>query len=125
MFSFNFFKQEPPDLQALTTQGNKIMNILQDLSAKVAANTTVTESAIALITGLKIKLDDAIASEDPAKLQALSDSLDAETAKLAAAIAANTPAAPAADPAVDTTAAPVTGEASGEASATTDASAAQ
>lgn len=72
----------------------QIMNELKDLQAKVAANTTVEESAITLLTGLKASLDAAIASGDPATLTALSTSIDAETQKLAAAITANTPAAP-------------------------------
>lgn len=65
---------------------------LDALTAAVAQNTTITESAITLITGLKAQLDAAIANgSDPAALVALSDSIGAETAKLAAAVSANTP----------------------------------
>lgn len=79
-----------PELYQLMLIGDKIMTALTDLRDKVEANTTVIESAIALIQGLKTKLDEAIASGDPAQIQALSDSLGAETQKLADAVAANT-----------------------------------
>lgn len=83
-------------LKPLTQQVNQIMTVLADLQAKVAANTTVVQSAVTLIQGLKAQLDAAIASGDPAQLQALSDQLGTDDAALAAAITANTPAAPAA-----------------------------
>jgi len=73
------------------------MAALDDLTAQVAANTTVIDSAIVLLEGLKAALD--AAGTDPVKLKALSDSLAAEDSKLAAAVAANTPAAPPAPPA--------------------------
>jgi len=66
---------------------------LDALRTEVAETRTVIDSAIALITGLKTKLDEAIAAGDPAALTALSAELDAKQAELAAAIAANTPAA--------------------------------
>ena len=78
-------------LKSIYKQGEKIMSVLDDLKARVAANTTVIESAITLIQGLKAKLDEAIASGDPAALQALSDELGAEDTKLADAVVANTP----------------------------------
>ena len=68
---------------------------LDALTAEVTAVETVEESAIALITGLKTKLDAAIAAQptdDGAALTALSASLDTEKQKLADAITANTPA---------------------------------
>ena len=65
--------------------------MLDELKAKVAANTTVIGSAIALLQGLKAKLDEAIASNDPAALKALSDELAATDQSLADAVAANTP----------------------------------
>lgn len=70
---------------------------LDALTAAVANNGTVIDSAMVLIQGLKTKLDEAIAANaagNPAALQALSDALGAQDAKLAAAIPANTPAAP-------------------------------
>ena len=68
-------------------------NELNDLTAKVTAIVDVSESVIVLLTGIKQKLDDAIAANNPAALAALSASLGTETDKLAAAIVANTPAA--------------------------------
>ncbi len=70
---------------------------LDDLTAEVAAVTTVEQSAIALINGIAAQL--AAAGTDPAKLSALTASLTASSTALAAAIAANTPAAPVAPPA--------------------------
>jgi regulator of replication initiation timing len=66
---------------------------LDTLIEKVTAIETVGDSAIALLADLKVKLDEAIASNDPAELQALSDRLGAQAQELADAIAANTPAA--------------------------------
>lgn len=67
---------------------------LDALTAQVANNTTVIDSAITLIQNIKALLD--AAGTDPAKLAALSATLGSEDDKLAAAVAANTPAAPAA-----------------------------
>ena len=66
---------------------------LSELQAKVEANAMVSDSAVILLKGLKAKLDEAIASNDPALLKALSDALGADTQELADAILANTPAA--------------------------------
>ena len=64
---------------------------LDVLKAAGANNTTVIGSAIVLLQGLKEKLDAAIASGDPAALQALSDELGVQDKALADAIVANTP----------------------------------
>jgi len=69
------------------------MATLADLQAVVAKQTTVDDSVIALLQGIKAKLDAAIAANDPAALQALSDSLTSEQTKLTDAVSANTPAA--------------------------------
>jgi hypothetical protein len=69
-----------------------IMGELDTLKTEVSETKTVMASAAALLSGLKAKLDEAIASGDPAALQALSDELNTETNALAAAVAANTPA---------------------------------
>lgn len=74
----------------LNFDGKNIMSALSTLQEEVARNTTITESAVALIVGLQTKLDAAIASNDPTALQTLSDTLKAETDKLAAAVGANT-----------------------------------
>jgi len=65
---------------------------LDDLLTKVAAEKTVDDSIIALLVEIKGKLDAAIASGDLTKIQAVADALDAEQAKIAAAVVANTPA---------------------------------
>lgn len=59
---------------------------LDALTTQIASNTTVIESAITLIAGLRQQIIDA--GTDPAKLQALTDALAAEDTKLAAAVAA-------------------------------------
>ncbi len=64
---------------------------LDDLTARVAANGDVQQSAITLLQGLKAALD--AAGTDPAALKALSESLGAQDQALADAIVANTPAA--------------------------------
>jgi hypothetical protein len=71
---------------------NQMAGELDDLKAAVARVKTVEDSAVALLQGLKQKLDDAIASGDPAQLKALSDTLGQDSDTLAAAVTANTPA---------------------------------
>jgi hypothetical protein len=96
-------------LQALVIQGAKIMALLDTLTAEVKKNSDVEDSAVLLLQGLKQKLDDAIASGNPAALQTLSDQLGAQTQKLADAVSANTPAnapIPAPTPSVPPTPAP-------------------
>ena len=78
----------------------KIMATLDDIVAKVKNESDVIDGAIVLINGFKDKLDAAVASgADPEVLQKLSDDIGSSTAKLAAAVAANTVAAPAEAPA--------------------------
>lgn len=71
------------------------MTTIQDqLVADVALQTTINQSAITLLQGLKNRLDMAIAANqqgDPTQLAALSASLEANNSALAAAITANTP----------------------------------
>lgn len=70
------------------------MATLDDVVAKVTALGTVEDGVVTLLTDIKAKLDAAIAAgPDPVKLQALSDAIDAQSQKLAAAVTANTPAA--------------------------------
>ena len=70
----------------------RIMSAITDLQAAVAAEDTVIASAITLLQGLKAQLDAAIASGDPAALQALSADIGTQTAALSKAITDNTPA---------------------------------
>ncbi len=81
-------------LTNLSTQGTKLMATMAELAAAVHANTPVIEELLALIKDIKAKLDAAIAANDPAALQALSDELAAEDAKAQAVIDANKAASP-------------------------------
>lgn len=73
-------------------QGKELMSALDDLTAQVATNTSVEQSAIVLIQGIAAAL--AAAGQDPVKLAALTSSLKTSADSLAAAVAANTPVAP-------------------------------
>lgn len=64
---------------------------LTALTAEVARNTAVDESAITLLNGLAAQL--AAVATDPAAVLALSAQLSASSDALAAAVVANTPAA--------------------------------
>lgn len=69
---------------------NVMAGELADLETQVKANHDLEESAVLLINGIAQRLADAIASNDPAKLVALKDSLSGSATDLAAAIVANT-----------------------------------
>ncbi len=69
-----------------------IMAELDDLTAQVAANKTVIDSALVLINGIADRIK--AAGTDPAALKALTDNLKAEDDALAAAVTANTPPVP-------------------------------
>lgn len=86
--------QVVPALTAISRQIGQEMAAIDTLSAEVTETLGVEESAIVLLNGLKAALDAAIASGNPAQLQALSDTLGAERQSLAASVAANQPAPP-------------------------------
>ena len=75
---------------ASATREEQELMTLAELKAKVEQAVTVEESAVTLIGGIAQQLKDAIASNDPAAIQAVADELDKGTADLAAAIEANT-----------------------------------
>ncbi len=75
--------------QAILQEMRLMSAELDRLTTEVSENTTVIESAIALIEGLAQQIRDN--ATDPASLTALADSLDSESNKLGAAVAANTP----------------------------------
>lgn len=82
-------------IKLLINQNQKLDKMATDLTAitaGVAANTDVIESAITLLGNIKAQLD--AAGTDPVALKALSDTLASEDQKLADAIVANTPQAP-------------------------------
>ena len=92
----NFSREFDPFSQ-LNHRLDLIMTALTDLQAAVAAESTVVDSAITLLNGLKAALD--AAGTDPVALAALSNEIGAKTAALAAAVSADTPPALAPAPA--------------------------
>jgi len=74
---------------------------LDDLTAAVAAEDKVIDSAILLINGIADRIK--AAGTDPAALAVLTADIQAKGTALAAAVAANTPAAPPATPPADPT----------------------
>lgn len=88
--------------QVLETK-EKVQNMatpIDDIKAAVAAEVTVTQSAITLLQQLKTQLDAAVAAGDLSQVEALAQQLGSNTSALAAAVSANTPAvaAPTPDP---------------------------
>ena len=79
-------------LDTILRNQEKIMALIDDLTASVAAETTVETSMETLLTNISVAL--AAAGTDPAKLAALKTTIDANTAKMTALVVANTPAAP-------------------------------
>lgn len=64
---------------------------LDDLTAAVAAESSVEDGVIVLLTNLSAQLT--AAQNDPVKIQSILDGLNANTKKLTDAVTANTPAA--------------------------------
>ncbi len=79
-------------LQEITQKEGTMSQELDVLTAQVKATTDLETSAVQLIEGLASQI--AALKDDPAKLQALSDSLKASADTLFAAVVANTPVAP-------------------------------
>mgnify|MGYP001609986821 CR=1 FL=1 len=69
-----------------------IMATMADLTAAVARETDAEDSVLKLLEGISQQLKDAKASGDPAALDAAIAAIDTNTAKLGAAVVANTPA---------------------------------
>lgn len=67
----------------------KMSEALDRLESEVLETTDVVDSAITLIQGLAQQIRDAV--DDPEKLNALADALDAKQTELAQAITDNTP----------------------------------
>jgi hypothetical protein len=68
---------------------------LSALEAEVADNSSAVDSAITLLGSLAQQIRDA--AGDPAAIQAIADGIDANTGRLAAAVAQGTPAEPGSD----------------------------
>lgn len=77
-------------LAEINHQGAHIMAVLDALTAEVARNTKVDQSAIVLLNGLAAKIEQL--KTDPVALQALADSMKGSSDALAEAIVKNTPA---------------------------------
>lgn len=71
-----------------------IMATLKDIQDAVAAEKTVEDSIIALLTQISQQLKDAITANDPAAMAQVVADLDAHRQALADAVTANTPAGP-------------------------------
>jgi len=80
-------------LYVIIQNQEKIMATLADLTAAVARNTDAENAALEYLKGISQQLKDAQAANDPAALDAVIASIDANTAKAAAAIVQGTPAA--------------------------------
>lgn len=70
------------------------MATISDVQSAIAAQSTVEDSVITLLNGIVQQLKDAQASNDPAALDAVVASIQANTDKLSSAVTANTPASP-------------------------------
>ena len=83
-------------LDTLTSKEATEMATLDDIKQEVTDQTTIVGSVSTLLTSLSAQLQTAItnaAPADPTELQAIADSLKANSDALAKAVAANTPAA--------------------------------
>lgn len=78
-------------IELLQQQENTYMATLQDITDAVTAQTTVDNSIITLLSSVVTQLNAAIALNDPVAVQAVVNSIQANTASLAAAVLANTP----------------------------------
>lgn len=77
-------------LGASKLREEKTMALIDDVVTEVEENTSATESAILLLEKLSQMIADA--GTDPVKLQAVRDTLDGNTRRLAEAVVAHTPA---------------------------------
>lgn len=80
-------------LHELNIKVNILMATINDVSAAVAAESTVDDSIVTLLNSIVQQLKDAQASNDPAALDAVVASIQANTKKLSDAVTANTPVA--------------------------------
>lgn len=84
------------ELKSIKKEQNHMSAEIDRLTASVASLTTAEQSSNALLAQLSQLIRDN--ANDPAALNALADSIDADTAEITAAVVANTPAAPAPAP---------------------------
>lgn len=79
------------DIKRIENKLDKTMLKIDDLISDAQDESAVDDSIIALLESLSAQLT--AAGQDQTKLQALKDLIDANKAKIAAAVVANTPAA--------------------------------
>ena len=80
-------------LKRIEQKVTKEMASLQDIQDAVTQQTTVQGSVVTLLGILAADLKAAISNNNPAQMQAVLDTLNANAQALAAAVVANTPAA--------------------------------
>jgi Mg2+ and Co2+ transporter CorA len=71
------------------TQG-EMMAAIEDLQTEVSQNTDLTSSVVRLVDGLADQLEEALANNDTAAVQAVVDQMRSNNQSLADAVAANT-----------------------------------
>jgi len=81
-------------LDAILAKEEQNMATLDDITAAVAAEKTVEDSVVMLLQQLSAQLQAAMASNDPAAMQAIVDQLNSDAQTMADAVTANTPPAP-------------------------------
>lgn len=107
-------------LGTIRRRETEIMEDLTDIKAAIEENTSVDQSAIALLEELADRLD--FAQDDPAAIADLAASIRTSSADLAAAVAANTPSGPEAGAPTDAGADAGTGEDTGDGGVSGDGS---
>jgi uncharacterized protein YoxC len=78
-------------LKSVITTEQTMAATIDDLLNDVNEEATVIDGVKTLLDGLSKQLADAIAANDPAKIQQVKDAIDANKNALASAVAANTP----------------------------------
>jgi uncharacterized protein YpuA (DUF1002 family) len=76
--------------EAITEMEKRLMSVVDDLYQAVAKNRSVTESAVELLTQLHSKLSAAASNADLDKVKEILSEVNADTERLASAVAANT-----------------------------------
>ncbi len=97
--SVDTLKQVLSLVEALTAKVTSMAKTLDDLVAQVEAQSTVVDSLVTLLNGIKQKLDDALSGTTlppavHAKVDAIFEADEATTQKMKDAILANTPEEP-------------------------------
>lgn len=83
-----------PLVTKLNKQVSNMIPVIQDVVDAVADETTVVQSAVTLLDQLETLLTQAVATNDPAKIQAAIDAISSNKKNLADAVLRNTPQAP-------------------------------